>query len=189
MKCMSFKTNFFPHYHPPSMHLFSISRVGVRAGQTTQLQSPRNFTQPFSSVIVLLDLSAGLLACAIRPLQCIQIAAAELVFKLPNFYHSTRLLESHSRPWYLPTTLQMVLTPPTYGTWSNHTPSSVHYKLCYCQSACYSLTATLVRLHHGLLENVSFYLLLFLNGLLEAAFSMKWVYLHDSCNLLFYPHG
>ncbi|KAK5916423.1 hypothetical protein CgunFtcFv8_011409 [Champsocephalus gunnari] len=40
------------------------------------------------------SLLAGLPACAIRPLQLIQNAAARLVFNLPTFSHTTPLLRS-----------------------------------------------------------------------------------------------
>ena len=40
------------------------------------------------------SLLIGLPACAIRPLQLIQNAAARLVFNLPKFSHTTRLLRS-----------------------------------------------------------------------------------------------
>uniref|UniRef100_A0A674EIM9 Immunoglobulin heavy variable 11-2 n=1 Tax=Salmo trutta TaxID=8032 RepID=A0A674EIM9_SALTR len=41
------------------------------------------------------SLLAGLPACAIKPLQLIQNAAARLVFNLPKFSHVTPLLQSH----------------------------------------------------------------------------------------------
>ena len=61
------------------------------------------------------SLLAGLPACAIKPLQLIQNAAARLVFNLPKFSHVTPSsalstgfqlkLASATRPWCLPTEL------------------------------------------------------------------------------------
>ena len=74
------------------------------------------------------SLLAGLPACAFRPLQLIQNAAAQLVFNQPKFTHTTPLPSLVTGG--CPHPFQNIYTcVPCCRTWSNITPQPVHYAL------------------------------------------------------------
>ena len=68
------------------------------------------------------SLLAGLPACAIRPLQLIQNAAARLVFNLPKFSHTTPLLRSLH---WLPVTARIHFKTLAYHAVNGSGPSYI----------------------------------------------------------------
>ncbi len=101
-------------------------------------------------------LLAGVPACTIRPPQFIQNAAARLVFDLLKFTHTTPLLHAlHRLPMAARIPFKTLVlacraangSGPSYiqdkVKTLHHSPSTT---LCYCQTACYSLTTRRVQL-------------------------------------------
>ena len=89
---LSFSANIKAVTHSCRFMLYNIRRV--RPYLTQEAAQILNQALVLSRLAYCNSLLAGLAACAIKPLQLIQNAAARLVFNFPKFSHVTPLLRT-----------------------------------------------------------------------------------------------